>query len=224
MSNSIIIFGKGPSVLRCTREYVNNIDDICIINFPLMNDHFTNLINDRDIKYHFCNCATFDDRYTDTFNSKYNIKNIYNTHYKNEIKNYYNFLFNKIIFKDSIREVGEKYIKDHNFNFDPNSGILSLIYVINTYKYNNITLVGFDNFIPGNQTYYYEPKEYNDKIKYLIDKNIISSNGIFNINSGHDTKITEEFLIFLFKKNKDITFNLITNINFKEDISNVKIL
>ena len=49
MSKSIIIFGKGPSVSRCTRELVDQYDDIIICNYPVLNDFFNNLI-----KFIFC--------------------------------------------------------------------------------------------------------------------------------------------------------------------------
>ena len=33
MSKSIIILGKGPSILRCNKEFVDKFDDIAICNF-----------------------------------------------------------------------------------------------------------------------------------------------------------------------------------------------
>ena len=93
MSNkkSIIIFGKGQSVSRCTREFVDQFNDIAICGYPVINDFFFNLIKDREIKYHFANCGTFDDRYDDKMNKKLKIKGIYNTNvpqdrYKNYLK------------------------------------------------------------------------------------------------------------------------------------------
>ena len=121
MSKSIIIFGKGPSVLRCNREVVNQHDDIAIINYPVINDFFYGLIKDREIKYHFANCATFDTRYDDNMNNKLNIKGIYNTHYKLQIQNYKNFLKNKDLFKYCIREKCEEYFRKIRLN--PSSGI-----------------------------------------------------------------------------------------------------
>ena len=80
------------------------------------------------------------------------------------------------------------------YDFDPSTGTLALYYIINTNIYNNILLVGFDNFKKGDQTYYYKTSEYNNKLNYLFEKNIVKSDGIFNIINGHDpdkTKIWE---------------------------------
>lgn len=129
MSKSIIIFGKGPSILRCTKEFVDKFDDIAICNYPVINEFFLNLIKDREILYHFANCATFDERYNDSLNDSINIKGIFNCHFKKNITPYYNFLDNKSLFKESIRENSENYIKEHNFDFDPSTGTLAYIYI-----------------------------------------------------------------------------------------------
>ena len=80
---SIVIFGKGPSVLRCNKEIVDQYDDIAIINYPVINDFFYGLIKDREIKYHFANCGTFDERYNDNINNLLQIQGIYNTNKTN---------------------------------------------------------------------------------------------------------------------------------------------
>jgi hypothetical protein len=76
---SIIIFGKGPSVLKCTRDIVDSYEDIAIVNYPVLNDFFYPLIKDRVINYHFCNCGSYDSRYTNIVNKKLKIEGIYNT-------------------------------------------------------------------------------------------------------------------------------------------------
>ena len=210
MSKSIIIFGKGPSVLRCNREVVNQHDDIAIINYPVINDFFYGLIKDREIKYHFANCATFDTRYDDNMNNKLNIKGIYNTHYKLQILNYKNFLKNKDLFKDCIREKCEEYFR--KIRLDPSSGILALQYLINTKLYNKITLVGYDNYKLGEQTYYYKPEEYNNSIKYLFENNIIKQNGEYNNVSGHDPEKTKKYLEGLFLDYPNINLKFITEV------------
>ena len=58
MSKSIIIFGKGPSVLRCNREVVNQHDDIAIINYPVINDFFYGLISDDEFSTESRNYTT----------------------------------------------------------------------------------------------------------------------------------------------------------------------
>ena len=46
---SIIIFGKGPSLLRCTRKIVDEHDEIAICNYPVLNNFFYSLIKNRTI-------------------------------------------------------------------------------------------------------------------------------------------------------------------------------
>tara|TARA_R110002073_G_scaffold217844_3_gene378125 strand:+ start:4085 stop:4756 length:672 start_codon:yes stop_codon:yes gene_type:complete len=223
MSKSIVIFGKGPSVSRCSREIIDKYDDIAICNYPVLNDFFYNLIKDREIKYHFANCGTYDKRYNDETNKLLKIKGVYNCNYKSSILPYYNFLTDKKIFKESIRETIEANLKKLNFDFDPSTGTLALYYIINTNIYNNILLVGFDNFKKGDQTYYFKPSEYNNKLNYLLKKNIIKSDGIFNIINCHDPDKTKIFYEYLFSNNSNINFKLITNMDLK-DFTNLEII
>ncbi len=223
MKKSIVIFGKGPSVSRCSKEIIDKYDDIAICNYPVLNDFFYNLIKDREIKYHFANCGTFDHRYNDKTNNLLKIQGVYNCNKKSSIIPYYNFLTNKKIFKGSIRETIEADLKKLNFDLDPSTGTLALNYIINTNIYNNILLVGFDNFKKGDQTYYYKPSDYNNKLHYLIKNNTIKSDGIFNIISGHDTDKTKLFYEYLFTNNPNINFQLITNMDIK-DFVNVELL
>ena len=222
MSKSIIIFGKGPSVLRCNREIVDQHDDIAICNYPVINDFFYELIKGRDIKYHFANCATFDERYDDNMNNKLNIKTIYNSnkginHYKNFLKN--DKLFsNENLYQDIYLNYFEK-----KYNFKFSTGIMALKYIINTNLYNKITLVGYDNYKLGEQTYYYKPEEYNNSIKYLLKNNTIKQNGEYNIVSGHDPEKTKKYLESVYLDYPNINFELITNMEFKNDFNNVKL-
>ncbi len=189
---SIILFGKGPSVSKCSKEIVEKYNDIAIVNYPILNDFFKSLILGKKIKYHFANCNTFDERYTDEINNMLKIENIINTN-KSTSNHYVKYLKNKDLFKNSIREKYITYFKD-NFDLDPNSGIMALQFLIDTDEYDNILLVGFDNYKIGEQTYYYPIENINKKLKYIIDKNIITKEGNFNIVSGHDPEKTESYL------------------------------
>ena len=84
-------------------------------------------------------------------------------------------------------------------------------------------MVGFDNFKKGDQTYYYKTSEYNNKLNYLFEKNIVKSDGIFNIINGHDPDKTKIFYEYLFSNNSNINFKLITNMDVK-DFTNLEII
>ena len=93
----------------------------------------------------------------------------------------------------------------------------------NKSKYNKICVVGFDCFQKNKPTYYYPVKEYNNKIKYLINHKIISENGIFLINSGHNSEKTKKYYEYEIQKNPNIEFLFITNAIFNK-FNNLKIL
>lgn len=218
MSKSIIIFGKGPSVLRCNREIVNQHDDIAICGFPVLNDFFLNLIKEKTILYHFANCGSFDKRYTNKINALLKIQNIINTN--TPTNNYKNFLGNdKLITEKSIRsEMLEQFKK---YDLDPASGTMSLQYILNKKQYNKITLVGFDNFEIGQQAYYFKPHEYSDEAKRIVRLKLITEIGIINFASGHNTEKTYKYYNDVFKNNSEITFNIISNIKFSNLPENV---
>lgn len=207
---SIILFGKGPSVSKCTKEIVGKYDDIAIINYPVLNDFFLNLILGKKIKYHFANFNTFDERYTDHVNDMLNIENIINTN-RNKSNNYINHLKNKdLLFKESIRDKYETYFKN-NFDLDPNSGIMALQFLIDTNEYDNILLVGFDNYKIGEQTYYFPIENINTKLKNIIgDNKDIKNDGKYNQVSGHNPEKTEIYLSSLKNKYPNIKIERLT--------------
>ncbi len=221
MSKSIIILGKGPSILRCNKEFVDKFDDIAICNFPVLNSFFENLIKDRNILYHFANCGTFDERYDLNVHNKLCIKNIINTNSKDN-KAYANYLKNHSLIKENIKETMLEKFK--SYDLDPNTGTMALQYILDTKNYNKIALVGFDNFKKGDNVYYYETKDYNKKIKYLIDLNIITKDGVYNQISGHDPLKTKKYYEDVFKKNVNIKFELITQLEFDDKYCNLTII
>jgi len=221
MSKSIIILGKGPSILRCNKEFVDKFDDIAICNFPVLNSFFENLIKDRNILYHFANCGTFDERYDLNVHNKLCIKNIINTNSKDN-KAYADYLKNHSLIKENIKETMLEKFK--SYDLDPNTGTMALQYILDTKNYNKIALVGFDNFKKGDNVYYYETKDYNKKIKYLIDLNIITKDGVYNQISGHDPLKTKKYYEDVFKKNVNIKFELITQLEFDDKYCNLTII
>lgn len=206
---SIIIFGKGPSLLKCTRDIVDSYDDIALCNYPVLNDFFYNLIKNRTINYHFANCGTFDERYNDNINNLLQIQGIYNTNIKNA---YIDYISNKNLFKDNLYQPMRDYFFN-NFDLDPATGTMAIQYILNLNKYDKICLVGFDNFKKGLPWYYYNPDLYNPKLRYLLGNNI-TNEGIYNQISGHDPTKTKNYYNYIIKKNNHIKFTFITTLEF----------
>lgn len=205
---SIIIFGKGPSLLKCNKETVNQYDDIAICNFPVLNDFFYNLIENRIINYHFANCGTYDNRYNDDINKLLQIQSIYNI---NTTNYYIDYISNKDLFKENIYNI-RNYFWD-KYDLDPSTGIIAIQFILNLKLYDKICLAGFDNFEKGTAFYYYNPDLYNPKIKYLLG-NQITTNGIYNQISGHDPEKTKKYLDDIIINNNNIHFTFITTLSF----------
>ena len=53
MNNSIVIIGKGPSVQRCTEEFIDSFDEVAICNHPVY-DGYEHLISNH-AQYDFIN-------------------------------------------------------------------------------------------------------------------------------------------------------------------------
>lgn len=215
---SIIILGKGPSLLKCTRDIVDNYDDIALCNYPVLNEFFYNLIENRIINYHFANCGTFDERYNDNINNLLQIQGIYNT---NKLNAYIDYISNKNLFKDNLYQPMRDYFFN-NFDLDPATGTMAIQYILNLNKYDKICLVGFDNFQKGSPWYYYNPDLYNPKLKYLLG-NQITEKGIYNQISGHDPEKTLQYYLNIIQKNKNIHYTFITNL-LLPNINNLKVI
>ncbi len=219
---SIVIFGKGKSLLRCNKKMVDEYEDVAICNYPVLNDSFSKLVENKNITYHFANCSTFDSRYNDKVNKQLGIKNIINTNSLNS-NIYKNYLKDKILFTENIREHYLTYFKN-NYDLDPSTGIMALQYILDLKIYKKIMLVGYDNFKQHKQMYYYQVNEMNDKMKYLIHNNTITKNGELNIISGHCPIKTEQYLYDIIKKYNDINFKIISDMEFKYNNVNLEVI
>lgn len=223
-SKSIILFGKGPSVLKCTREIVDQHDEIAICNYPVLNDFFYSLIKDRTINYHFANCGTFDKRYTNEINNKLNIQKIFNTN--KPPNNYKKYLNNNARFQNkNLYESIYKNYFDKVYNFKPSTGIYALYYLINTNLYNKITLVGFDNFKLGKKVYYFDIlKEGCEEWKRCIKAGNYSPNGKLLTKNEHSPEKTKQYLYDSISKYKNIHFLFITYMKIEKEYANLALL
>jgi len=230
MNKSIIILGKGPSLLRCTKEFVDQYDDIAICGFPPFTEDFLKLINNRKIKYHFCNCGdphlTKDNKplYSNEINKQYKIENIHNIN--SGVNKYSTYLNNKNIFKENLKDTFFDEFKV-KYNFDkwgPSCGIYGFHYIISLKKYNKISLVGFDNFEQGKQRYYFHIKHYNPSLLYLIGRRDISNDNKTIKKTLHDQEKTIKYLSTIFNNNKSTLFELYSNIKFNKSFDNLIIL
>ena len=158
--------------------------------------------------------------YDDRINNHFNIEEIYDIGAGKD--NYIRRLNNKSIYKENLKKKYlNEFITNHGFNeHGPSCGIYSLHHILNTKKYNKISLVGFDNFQQGKQRYFFPVKDYNPSLLYLIGRDITHDN-INIIKSLHDSTKTKEYMIKQFNEKKNIDFKLYSNINFDDTFDNV---
>jgi len=197
MKKSIVIIGKGPSVQRCTKEFIDSFNEVAICNRPLF-DGYEHLISNR-AHYDFITNDIHQRKYTEEFKEKLGI-----------IETIY---------------TGDESILRKNFEFkelDPSTGTLALQYFIDSGDYSHIALVGFDLFEVDKKVYYFNLKEVIKPLIYLFENGTYDKDLKILKASGHSTPLTYEYMCHTFKKNRDIKFTLITNYPFEAG-SNVEV-
>jgi len=197
---SIVIIGKGSSVGRCTKEFVDSHDEVAIINH-IVYGGYEHLVSDH-ADYIFCNRTGF--RYDESMVKKLGLKEAIFTGKDNQTfdRNVppVKFIYPKPNLRNDVIE---------NLGMDLSSGMQGLYYLINQKKYDKISLVGFDFYELGSTPYYFKPEEAPNELKYLWGKEY-SGNKI-NVPSGHNTDKSIEVLLGLIGDEEGIEFEMITN-------------
>ena len=163
MSKSVVIVGKGPSVLNSTEEFMNSFDEVAFCNFPPV-EGYEKYIGTR-CDWMFANMWDLNPYESHIF-EKIQINNILNTNVKPR--------------PDAVTLVnsfGIKYVSDYGttateeiktkYGFDPSTGIQAFNFFVKNPEYDTIGLVGFDNFKVGEKAYYYSVDEVQPTLKYL---------------------------------------------------------
>tara|TARA_R110000772_G_scaffold17946_1_gene49810 strand:- start:52906 stop:53556 length:651 start_codon:yes stop_codon:yes gene_type:complete len=212
--NSIIIIGKGSSVGRCTKEFVDSHDEVAIINHIVYGGYEHLISNHAD--YIFCNRSGF--RYNESMVQSLGLKEAIFTGKDNQR---FDKNISPVKFIYPKPNLGNHIIEE--FDVDPSSGMQGVYYLINQKKYNKISLVGFDFYEVGSTPYYFKPEEAPSDVKYLWGGKWRGNK--INIPSGHDTDKSIEMLLGLMGDNKDIEFEMITNNSILKEtqLENLKI-
>ena len=168
MNKSVVIIGKGPSVLKSTKEFVDSFDEVAICNFPPMKG-YQQFIGER-ATYHFLNAADPNPYSREIINSL-ELKHMFNTHYipcdgDNRIFPDHEVEYDKNYGKKTVT-----FFKE-NHGFDPSTGIQAFDYFVKKKEFTVIGLVGFDFSKVGERGYYYTPEEVQPSLKYLYSDKI----------------------------------------------------
>lgn len=195
---SIIIIGKGPSINRCNKDFVDSFDEVAICNRPIF-EGYEHLISAR---------AHYDFITNDVC-----------------IRNYPESLKNKLGIKETIF-TGDDSILRNNFSYkdlNPSTGTLAFHYFTQLKEYTHIALVGFDLFQLNKKVYYFKREEVIQPLAYLFENDDVYSKDMKIIKEhGHDSKLTHDYMSDIFEKNKDTKFTLITDYPF-ESMKNVDV-
>ena len=207
MGKSVVIIGKGPSVRKSTKEFVDSFDDVAIINFPPMED-YNHLISNR-AKYLFINAGSFRP-YSRDFLNKLGLKYIFNIS-RNDLPPDVGFIPEitddiKEIYYESDFGVKTKKKFEDKHNFWPSGGIMALDYFYEHSDYDKIGLVGFDLHKPGNDIYYFTKEEGSKDVEWCYNDQIYSSDGKIIKADGHGTFDIQKKIIDLVSKEKEIVW------------------
>ena len=192
---SIAILGKGPSVKKCTREFIDSFDEVAVCGRPVFSGY---------------------EKYVGT-RAHYDFANRTSTPYTKEDERLG-------VLESFDTGSGSSLQKDFDYDdIDPSTGILAFHYFLKKPEYTKIALIGFDLFQTMEKMYYYKNEEFDPAVDWLWKDGTYDSEGRLTIVSGHDTKETHEYLNSMFEKYKEKQFYVISSYEFKEK-ENVKVL
>jgi hypothetical protein len=218
MDKSIVIIGKGYSVTKCTKEFIDSHDEVAIINSPVY-EGYEHLISNR-ADYLFTNKTGM--LYSDAQIKKLGLKEMIFTGRKEQRFQRNSNLVKSIYPNPNLYELSTPLFGVYGAS----SGIQALMYLESQKKYNKFSLVGFDFYQVGLPPYYFDPKYAHPELKYLWGNGNVYKNNVINNESLHSVEKSIEYITNMIKNNKNIEFNIITlNSKFNDiKIDNLKII
>lgn len=197
---SVVVVGKGPSVLDSSVEFISQFDEVAFCNFPLVKGYEKYIGTKCD--YMFFNARDIN-LYPNDILTGLELKTLYNTHYSSVPSNYLPQPLQdlKIQYNDSFaKELRPSFMKQ--YDFDPSTGIMAFYAFVNA-GYKKIGLVGFDFCEVGKKAYYYSVDEVQPSLRYLFgDNQPYSRDGTIQKESGHgSTERVKQFVKTLAKDN-----------------------
>jgi len=206
MAKSVVIIGKGPSVLKSTKEFVDSFDEVAICNFPPM-EGYEKYIGSR-ATYHFLNAHDPNPYKKDILNSL-GLKYMFNTHYAEHEGYQEIFPEHDVMY---LKDYGQKIVPEFKkvYGLDPSTGIQAFDYFVKKEEYETIGLVGFDFFKVGEKGYYYPPNEVQQSLRYLYTNDgtrAFNSKGYRVNENPHDSLKSEKFVFEMINRyGKELIF------------------
>jgi len=187
MSKSIAIIGKGPSVLKSTKEFIDSFDEVAGCGRPVFKG-YEKYIGNR-LHYHFANKTGTP--YTEEEEKALGIKQLICTASDSPIRT--NF---------------------KHKDLDPSTGMLALDFFIKQKEYTRIALLGFDLFQRMKKMYYFKNEEFDPAVNWLWRDGTYDREGRLTTVSLHGVEKTYEYLNYVFDTNKDKQFYIASSYPF----------
>ena len=198
----VIIIGRGPSVLKCTKDFVDKHDMVVVVN-KFVFKGYEEFVGERaDIQFRNKGCTNFSRHEILTLK----LKEIIYTHESGGYPSYpehYNGVKITIPSPTLRRQMAKE------IDFDPSSGIIALWYMINNYDISELSIVGFDFYVVGTKPYYFALKDTDKKMRHLWSK--VYRGDKINVPSGHNTEKSIAYVKKVIRENNHIKFNIISN-------------
>jgi len=195
-TKSVVVIGKGPSVLQNTKEFIDSFDEVAICNFPPING-FEQYIGTR-ATHHFLNIHDPNPYSKDILNNL-GLKKMFNTHPQAEGEsNLFSECFpdnDVIYYKFYGQDLIPRFQEEHGF--DPSCATIAFDYFVKKEEYYKIALVGFDCFKVGEKGYYFPVEQTQESHRYLYraDGSTPFDEKGYRVQSNpHDSKSTEKFV------------------------------
>ena len=222
---SVIVFGKGNSILRSNKDYVETFDRKAIINFPYIHGYEKYISNKFD--YHFCmtyghleyffrNKNINQQDYDYYINNKLKISHIFN------IGNHTKLTINNLLKDKNIKydlSFRRTMMNKKKYSWFPPSGILVIDYFIDC-GFKHISLVGYDFYCDINPNISIKKNKLIQSYYYLNSDNFNCAENCMDINTHHPEKQVEYFIKKV-KQNPTIRFDIITNYKGLPELTNL---
>lgn len=200
----IVIIGRGSSCLKSTKEFIESHDLICVANKFIYSGYEKYVGDKAHIQFRNGTCENYSENEINTLQLE---KIIYTHNNRSTYPKYPKYYKNieVVIPNPHIRNE----IKNDGYTFDPNSGLIGLYYILKNYEVKKLSLVGFDFYEVGTKPYYFDFKNTDNNLKYLWSSKYKGDK--INVESGHSTKDSINFLKDMINKYNNVKFDIITN-------------
>jgi len=184
---SVAILGKGLSVKRCTKEFIDSFSTIVACGRPVF-DGYEEYVGNR-AHYDYSNRTS--SPYTPEQRSELGIIKHIDTGSGTELRDKFNF-------------------KD----LDPSTGILAFHEFVNNPEYSTIALIGFDLLQTNKKMYYFKNEEFDPALDWLWKDGTYDEQGRLTITSGHNTERTYEYIMTMIDLHPEKLFYVFSSYDF----------